>query len=450
MKDRAVRVLKSMFVIMFLLAGTALPTKVIKAASFSMSVNATTVYVGSPIYITVRADGLTGQIFYTGAYEDDVWIENETKTVGPIYINEPGTYYFGVNGELANSQTAQDNVYSQGVNIRVIAQEVMEDDPIEYPSNEDQTQDQGVEKIELSSISTLDSLSLSAGKLEPAFSSKVKEYKVNLDAETTTLNIKASASDQHANVKGDGEIKLHVGDNKIDVTCIAEDGSKTVYTIRAHVDDRPLVFVNYGDKKLGVSRYSKELTKKLFEKTTIKVGGKETQAWVNEAKNLTLLYLEDGKEKNFYFYDSKKEEVTSIYRPLALAGENVAMIDVPFELQKREGMIFGTVEVDGEKLPGWTYEDPAFSNYVQIYVMNDAGACVYYQYEKTQESMQLFDGKAALSQEQYTKLKQAYNDELKKNEQKNMIIVGGAVIVALCVVIGAIIMKKRNTKATQK
>ena len=98
---------------------------------------------------------------------------------------------------------------------------------------------------------------------------------------------------------------------------------------------------------------------------------------------MTLLYLENDDKKDFYFYDTDKKEVTSIYRPMGLLGENIAIIDVPKALQKRTGMVFTTVKVDGKELPGWTYQDKAFADYALLYVMNDAGDKVYYQYEKT-------------------------------------------------------------------
>lgn len=447
MKDKAFRMIKWMMVVAFVLAGSVLPVKTVKGVNLSMGVNATTVYVGEPIVVTVYAKGLAGPLTLSGTHESTIWVDDDSYTLQAIYPSAPGTYYVSASGVLADFATATDKDYSTGVTIQVLSRNTVE----EYSPEEDKVVvEQPVEenKVELSSISTLDSLSLSVGKLEPAFSSKVKDYKVKLEADVTSLKLNASPSDKKAKIKGDGEIKLHVGDNKINVTCTAEDGTKTVYTIHANVDDQPLVFVNYKDKKLGVSRYSKELTKKLFEKTTIKVGGKDTQAWVNKELNMTLLYLEDKDEKDFYFYDPKKEEVTSIYRPMALAGENVAMVDVPTNLQNREGMVFGTVEVDGKKLPGWTYKDKAFSNYVQIYVMNDAGDYVYYQYEKTKESMQLFDGKVALSQAEYDKQKQEYQKELHKYE---MISVGcGIAIVALLGVISFLFVKKRKSKEVQK
>lgn len=298
------------------------------------------------------------------------------------------------------------------------------------------------------SDSSLASLSVSEGKLSPAFKSGTTSYKLDLPGTVTSLNVKATANDSKASISGTEEKKVKPGDNTIQVVCTAEDGTSTTYTIKAHVDEKPLVFVNYDGKKLGVSRANASLTKKLFEETKIKIGGKEVPAWKNDSLKMTLLYLENGDKKDFYFYDTEKQEVTSIYRPMGLLGENIAIIDVPKHLQKRTGMTFTTVKIDGKEMPGWTYDDKAFANYALIYVMNDAGDQLYYQYEKKDNTLQRYSGGAALTQEAYEKLLKKQEEETK--QLKYVIYgLGGACVLLLIALIIAL-LKKRKPKHFDK
>ena len=99
-------------------------------------------------------------------------------------------------------------------------------------------------------------------------------------------------------------------------------------------------------------------------------------------------------------------KVTSIFRPMALLGNALFIVDVPENLQEREGMTFTTVSVDEQELPGWTFDDPQFSDYALIYAMNEKGELNYYQYEKTQNTLQLYSGAAAISEQAYAREQQ--------------------------------------------
>ena len=91
---------------------------------------------------------------------------------------------------------------------------------------------------------------------------------------------------------------------------------------------------------------------------------------------------------------------------MALLGNALFIVDVPENLQEREGMTFTTVSVDEQELPGWTFDDPQFSDYALIYAMNEKGELNYYQYEKTQNTLQLYSGAAAISEQAYAREQQ--------------------------------------------
>ena len=254
-----------------------------------------------------------------------------------------------------------------------------------------------------SSNNNLSSLSISEGELSPAFSSDVTEYSVELASSVTSITVNASASDAKASVSGTGEISLNAGDNRIEITVTAENGNPKLYVINAYVDEAPLVFVSYGDNELGVVRNLNGVTLEGFEETSVQIDGNEVKAWHSPTRNITVVYLEKDDEKNFYIYD-ETEGITSVYKQVAILGNTLGIVDIPEDLQERAGMTYQEITIDDVTLMGWVYEDKAFSNYSLIYAMNDMGEYQYYQYESTQNTLQLYSGAAAVTQEDYENL----------------------------------------------
>lgn len=297
------------------------------------------------------------------------------------------------------------------------------------------------------SNSKLSSLSISTGTLSPAFKASTTSYTVNLPAGTTSIKIDAKANKSTSILDGTGEHKLKTGKNIIEISCIAEDGSYTVYNITVVVSEKPLTYMNFGAKKLGVVSGNVKVSK-LFTSTKLKVDGVEVDAWKNDALNITLLYMQDEatSEKNLYMYDEATKSVTSIYKPFAFAGRNLVQIDVPKELQKREGMTFTTVKVGKTELPGWKFNDQNFANYALIYVMDDKGNKVYYQYEAAEQSLQIYSGAAAITQKAYDDYVKSTDATLKKQKYIMYGLGGLAAVLVLIIVLLLIFRRKKTTK----
>lgn len=311
-----------------------------------------------------------------------------------------------------------------------------------------QSDDDEKDKPTKDATSILASLSIDKGELSPKFSPTETSYKVNLPAGTTALNVSAKAKNNKAKVEGSGNVKLTVGDNTITIRCIAEDGTVTTYTIKAHVSEKPVTYVTYKNTKLGVLNEAAPVSK-LFTETKIKVNDKEVIAWKNQALKLTLLYMQNEKEntKELYIYDTVKKQAISIYKPFTYQGKNLVMIDVPEKLQKREGMKFTTISLGEYTLPGWTFNDSKFKNYALLYVMDEKGNTLYYQYEKTEDSLQIYSQAAAIQQEDYQK----YVEEM---EQKSnlylMIMLGLGILGILLLIILIIVIIKGKSRVKYK
>ena len=86
----------------------------------------------------------------------------------------------------------------------------------------------------------LSSLKVKDYEFDKVFDKKKKKYEVSVPYVTDKVNIVAVADDTNAKISGDGEKKLEVGDNKLQVVVTAENGSKKTYTIvvtRKDADD---------------------------------------------------------------------------------------------------------------------------------------------------------------------------------------------------------------------
>lgn len=314
-------------------------------------------------------------------------------------------------------------------------------------ANQNVVKDEPKEEVKKNTDSALASLSVSQGKLSPNFASGTTSYKVTLPSTASSIKISASARDAKASVSGAGTRELEPGNNKLSVVCSAEDGSSTTYTINVYVDEKPLTYMTYNGVKFGVSAHNGKGGKlsKAFDETKIKVDGIEIPAWKNNALNITLVYLQSEGTEGYYIYDETKQEVVSVYEPMAVLGQNIVRIDVPENLQKREGMNFTKVKVDGKEFTGWTFDDKNLENYALIYVMNDAGKYVYYQYEKTQNTLQLYSGSAPLSQEAFVKYKEDMEKKLDNSQMWNVIFGIAAGIFAVGMIVSIVVASKRKS-----
>ncbi|MGX8834844.1 cadherin-like beta sandwich domain-containing protein [Amedibacillus sp. YH-ame6] len=426
----------------------------LKAASVSVYASATTIYVGQSATITVSVQNGTGHLTVNGAVQDYDWFEGSSKTY-TITGSSVGQLKVSVTGVIADSDTAVDMEVSKSITIDVIAKPVSPSNPgnngnsgggntgnntpttSTNPDEKDETKD---------SDSSLASLSVSDGELSPAFASATTSYEVNLPAGTTKLTVDAKAKSAKASVSGTGALDVKTGENNLEVVCTAENGSSTVYKIKVNVSEKPVATIKYGKKNLGVLNQSTDVSK-LFTETKVTIDGKEVIAWKNEALKMTLLYMQDEKtgEKNLYIYDEAKKEVTSIYKPFAFAGKNLVMVDIPKELQERKGMKLSTVKLGDVEVTAWVFEDKTFANYALLYVMDEAGNMVYYQYEKKENSLQLFSQAAAITQDSY----QTYVEKMEGRNQTYLIAICVLSLLSVGLLITTItlfIKRKNNAK----
>lgn len=426
------KIISILCMLVLVIVAIGLPVNVF-AAGLSVSASAGTIYVGDSVTFTVSAANGAGNITVSGAASGSVWLDNSSQSY-TVKASSAGTITVSASGTLADYDTEKDVNVSDSATVTVIERPTNNNSGNSEGSTQTQTpQTQTPEKKEdpKSSDSSLASLSIKEGKLSPEFKAGTTSYKVSLPEGTTSVNVSAKVNDAKASVSGTGEVKVKAGSNKVSVTCTAEDGSTSVYTIEVQVQEKAVATMELNGKSFNVYQNPQgaNLDNKAFEKTTVKINNVEVPVWKSEAQNLTLLYLNGEDGDDFFIYDEASNKITSIYRPVGILGKNIVMIDVPEKLQTRKGMKFTTIEIDKVEFPGWTFEDSAFENYVLIYVMDGQGKYVYYQYDKSENSLQLFSGAAAITQEKY----ETYVKEKEEKEQMLMYVIYG--LGAGCVVL---------------
>lgn len=293
---------------------------------------------------------------------------------------------------------------------------------------------------------TLSSLTVSTGTLSPAFSAGTTEYSVSLDGTADKITLNASPNHGKATVSGTGEKTLVPGNNQFAIVCTAENGAQKQYNVNVHVDETPLIFTTYNEQQLGVVRNQTEIgIPASFEETKITIDGQEVQAYHSNQFDKTLVYMVDESgNKNFYIYE-EDQGIVSVFKPVSILGRNVIVYDLTEEEQIRENMVYSEVTIDDITLYGWTYENPDFADYIHIKVMNEFGEKVIYQYEKTENSLQLY--------KEYVEVKEPVEEPIQDvAKESNLlqkyylyIIAGlGVVVLALIIALICVALKNKN------
>lgn len=266
-------------------------------------------------------------------------------------------------------------------------------------SNEETTPEETPEEETTKSTdNTLSSLSVDKGTLSPAFSSDVTDYTVDLTNSETEITISATANDSKASVSGTGLQPLKIGANSFAVDVTSESGSRRSYIVNVNVSETPTVFLEKDGNQMGILNNLEGVDiPKGFTETKVSINGQEVTALVNEEGTVTLLYMQNANgEKQFFIYDPNSSDY-SIYNPIALCGLDLAVIDIPVDMQAKEGMTYGQVEVDGQTFYGWKFDDTGMENYTLLYLMDGSGTAHYYMHDSVLDNLQIYDNLAPLT-----------------------------------------------------
>ena len=377
------RILK---VFIFVFSFIALTTTA-KAGSFGISANTKSVTVGNTVKVTVNVSNLAGkfQIYssdnnvLSGGAED--WYESSTtlyftaKSAGTATITV-------VAKDVADYDTGEEVSSSRSVTVNVT-----------NASSGNSNSGSGNKKpVDInktySSDNTLKSLSVEGYDIE--FSKDKLEYKLELDQDVESINIKATSNDENATVKGAGEIKLTDGINNIKIIVAAENGNEKVYTIVAEVKDLNPIVVKIGKEKYNVVKRVEQLSApENFKSFTASIDSKEVPALYNDLTGYILVGLKDDKGNiKLYVYDPNADEYT-LYNEMTFNNVKLYYTNpdkVPNGFKKVK------LVINNEKVTA--YKTDKNSDFYLVYGMNvNRGEIGWYRYDSIDVTLQRYETK---------------------------------------------------------
>ena len=400
---------------------------VVDAASISVAGTTSTGTVGGNITVGVtisEASGL-GSWEYSLDYDSSKLqlLSGNTHVVG--YVDREGqtsqsyTYTFRVKGTGSTTISV--------VNTAIASWDEVVTSPTD--STTINLISRGEVEKNYSSDNNLASLEVEGYTLSPEFNKNTTNYKVEVDSDTTSVNVKATANDSKARVSGIGDIEVGEGANTINVVVEAENGSTKTYTIVVNVKEKDPINVKVDKEDLSVVRKSdelKDLVKDYYVETTVKINDEEVPAYKIEALDLTLVALKDDKGNiRFYTYDDGKY---SLYQELSGGNLTIHLLDkgkYPANYKKY------TVTIEGVEYT--VYKLNKKSKYYLVYGENvETGKKGLYLYDSVDKSIQRY----------YTEEVENLNDELKIN---SYIIVGLTCLIVLLLIIFLIALHTKNS-----
>ncbi len=286
----------------------------------------------------------------------------------------------------------------------------------------------------LSSDATLQSLMVSYGTLEPAFSPSVMEYTMTVPNSITAVTITPVASDPTAAVQVSGVSELAVGENTRQVTIIAPDGTTNVYTIhitRAAAEESSASSSSedssaanessaedssaenssreessqqessaeaYGTISFrvdGLTMYLQSIPQDVsiprgFERISYDYQRETFDVAQTQNQGLTLFYLADFRGENgaFYLYDASQDACYNCV-PLYSNGHVQILLNADQGGRVPAGCTLETATIDGREIRvyvagGLSAQDAR--EYV-VYSMDEDGVTDYYRYDVQSDTM---------------------------------------------------------------
>lgn len=381
------------------------------ACSFSVSAGSSGT---ASVTATAGAPGTANEVT---AFEDDSNITG-SKSVSVAIISANG-------GSASNGGSSSNGSNSES------------NTPVDATDSPDKNDEE-----ENNKLMQLSELSISDGTLTPSFSPNIKEYTVNLIQEINKITVDANSSEEGAEISGNGEHSLKVGNNVIEVSVANASGErKSTYKITVIVES-PKVYLTGFDEKLGVLSLNNAPILDGFEDYVLTINKEEVTARKNTNNGLILLYMinEDG-DANYYIYDEEKKKITSIYIPVSLLGNNYAIVTVPEKMKSMTGLTYKKVTISEQEFDGWAFKNKSFKNYSLVYLMDENADTYLYQYESTKNTFQIYSNAAAITQESYEKLV----NEFDSYKTISYALISVAVILAFTTLgLSVVVLKKRK------
>lgn len=342
----------------------------VHAGDLSIYASTTSVIVGNSVVITVKGNNIAGKLSLTSSNggilsggASAFWIDNSTVTYTFKAVSTGSATVTVKPIDVADYNNGSSYTTSKSVTINVRTKPV----------------------IVLSGDNNLSNLGIENYSLTPEFNKDTLEYNVELEPDTSEINISATASHGGATIEGAGTREVTDGDNRLEIKVTAENGSSKTYVINAKVKEYNPIEVNINDEKYTVVRKKSLITPpENYTETTVTINEEEIPAYYSEITKYTLVSLKDANgNQNFYIYQNGEYH---LYKELTFNQMKICLLDIP---QIPDGYSKSTIVYNDENLEA--YKLNPNSKYAILYGMNVAtGEEHYYSYESSENTLQIY------------------------------------------------------------
>ncbi len=389
------------------------PDGVYAAPSVSISVNKSTVNVGDKITVTVSitngyaaqgyvsaSSGVTptgDQVFvigtpagqsnsmsftYTATSEGSCSFSASVSEAYDAEMNEVSLSGASASVNIANGNEA-DNSGNQASDNKNSNDKV--NDSTDNNNNDEKSSD-----------TTLKSLYISNGTLEPAFSSGTRNYSTKVDYSVTNIAISASPSNSKASISSvSGNDSLEVGDNIVKIVVKAENGSTGTYKINvtrrteddpenSNVNKEPVIYNVNGNNWQIVNEIPQDNIPEGFELSSVVIKDQEFACLNSTFGDLILLYMttEDGTNFSYLVYDQKQDVVYDFVK--IFSEQHFIIVLMPSIDELPETYVEENLSIEGKGVITAYAHEVYESEFYYVYAMNDLGKKNWYMYDSVE------------------------------------------------------------------
>lgn len=340
-----------------------------EAATLTITASSTSVTVGSSVTIKVNAPDLAGKFSVTSSNSNVL-----TGGTSAVFLDQSGASYT-FTAKAAGTATvtitpldASDysgNAFTSSKSVTITVKEK--------------------QQVVLSSNNSLAALSVEGATLSPEFNTDTLEYTVELNPETTSINISATAKETTATIAGAGTREVKDGANRLEIPVTAQNGSVRTYVINATVKEYNPIEVTVENQKLTVVRKKGDLTApNNYTETTVKINNEDVPAFTSTITGLTVVGLKnEAGVIALYSYDGS----STYTKYVELSFHRVILTEqtpdkIPFGFEKKSMKI-------GENEVTVYWNDK--TEKTLLYGMNvETGKQNFYNYEESENTLQIY------------------------------------------------------------
>lgn len=294
-----------------------------------------------------------------------------------------------------------------------------------------------------SSNAYLHSLTVDKGKMTPEFNSEILEYTLDLAENTTSVEVSAAVAHEKATLSGNGSVEVKEGKNEHNITVTAEDGTTKTYKLTLNVLEKPKFEIDLHSKKRGVLSILPETLPAGYSQTEIEINSVKVNALKHDTLNTVLIYTRDENGKLGWVYYNEVNKKYASYEELEMNGKKYVLGFVDEE-DKKIGMHYSFSTINEKEIYALVYDDSTLDRFTVLPLYNDKNELNLYQYDKTEQTLQVYADNSKTVNENYLKLQNEV--KILNNHKFALLIATGVFALTTVIAIGYIIFNAYKSK----